>query len=78
MGGRGRSRAAPAGVAASTLAKTVLTGAALAATSHGRMLGKKIELASSTDPQEAEEAAGSFDAGRRTGALPTRSGWYRR
>ncbi|MEU3726193.1 hypothetical protein [Streptomyces sp. NPDC031705] len=52
------------GVAASTLAKTVLTGAALAATAYARMLGKKIELASSMDPQDAEEAAGSFDTGK--------------
>lgn len=44
------------GVAASTLAKTVLTGAALAATAYARMLGKKIELASSEDPQDAEKA----------------------
>lgn len=44
------------GVAASTLAKTVLTGAALAATAYARVLGKKIELASSGDPQDAEKA----------------------
>lgn len=44
------------GVAASTLAKTVLTGAALAATAYTRMLGKKIELASSGDPKDAEKA----------------------
>ncbi|MFD6874660.1 MULTISPECIES: hypothetical protein [unclassified Streptomyces] len=42
------------GVAASTLAKTVLTGAALAATAYGRALGKKIELAS-FEQQDAEE-----------------------
>ncbi|OEJ35167.1 hypothetical protein [Streptomyces subrutilus] len=49
------------GVAASTVAKTVLTGVALAATAYARMLGKKIELASSQDPQDAEEAAAAFD-----------------
>ncbi|MFD9418203.1 hypothetical protein ACFWC9_26315 [Streptomyces goshikiensis] len=52
------------GVAASTVAKTVLTGVALAATAYARMLGKKIELASSQDPQDAEEAAASFDTGK--------------
>jgi hypothetical protein len=45
------------GVGASTLAKTVLTGAALAATAYSRVLGKKIELASSTDQEDAEKAA---------------------
>jgi hypothetical protein len=45
------------GVAASTLAKTVLTGAALAATAYSRVLGKQIELASSSDPDDAEKAA---------------------
>ncbi|MFE5720592.1 hypothetical protein [Streptomyces erythrochromogenes] len=44
------------GVAASTIAKTVLTGAALAATAYTRVLGKKIELASSGNPQDAEKA----------------------
>ncbi|MFE5620998.1 hypothetical protein ACFQ8S_02895 [Streptomyces virginiae] len=44
------------GVAASTLAKTLLTGAALAATAYTRVLGKKIELASSGNPQDAEKA----------------------
>lgn len=44
------------GVAASTLAKTVLTGAALAATAYARMLGKKIEQASSDNPQDREQA----------------------
>jgi hypothetical protein len=38
------------GVLASTVAKTALTGAALAATAYARFLGKKIELASATDP----------------------------
>ncbi len=45
------------GVAASTVTKTVLTGAALAATAYSRILGKKIELASSDDPQDMEKAA---------------------
>lgn len=44
------------GVAASTVAKTVMTGAALAATAYSRVLGKKIELASSTDPEDSEKA----------------------
>ncbi|MGW0550325.1 hypothetical protein [Streptomyces altiplanensis] len=39
------------GVAASTLAKTVLTGAALAATAYARVLGKKVESASSPRPE---------------------------
>ncbi|MEV7687746.1 hypothetical protein ACFW1F_13625 [Streptomyces bungoensis] len=45
------------GVAASTAAKTVLTAAALAASAYARVLGKKIDLASSPDPQDAEKAA---------------------
>lgn len=45
------------GVAASTAAKTALTGVALAATAYTRMLGKKIELASSSDPQDTAKAA---------------------
>jgi hypothetical protein len=44
-------------VAVSTLAKTVLTGAALAATAYSRALGKKIELASSDDPKDIEKAS---------------------
>ncbi|MEU0335401.1 hypothetical protein [Streptomyces sp. NPDC006193] len=44
------------GVGASTLAKTVLTGAALAATAYSRVLGKRIELAASSDPKDAEKA----------------------
>jgi hypothetical protein len=44
------------GVAASTTAKTLVTAAALAATAYTRVLGKKIELASSTDPADAEKA----------------------
>ncbi|MGX5187143.1 hypothetical protein ACWKT5_31400 [Streptomyces avermitilis] len=43
--------------APSTLAKTVLTGAALAATACSRVLGKKLELASSGRPENAEKAA---------------------
>jgi len=45
------------GVAASTLAKTVLTGAALAATAYSRVLGRKLELASSERVEDAEKAA---------------------
>ncbi|MDO0924321.1 hypothetical protein QQY24_02430 [Streptomyces sp. TG1A-8] len=45
------------GVAASTTAKTAVTAAALAATAYARVLGKKIELASSSDPQDLEKAA---------------------
>ncbi|MFF7183287.1 hypothetical protein [Streptomyces sp. NPDC008121] len=44
------------GVAASTAAKTVVTAAALAATAYARALGKKVELASSSDPQDADMA----------------------
>ncbi|MFJ4776212.1 hypothetical protein [Streptomyces sp. NPDC088762] len=43
------------GVAGSTIAKTVLTGAALAATAYTRMLGKKIEYVSSPDPADAQK-----------------------
>ncbi|WP_327686568.1 hypothetical protein [Streptomyces sp. NBC_00467] len=45
------------GVAASTIAKTVLTGAGLAATAYSSVLGKKIELASSDNPSDAEKSA---------------------
>ncbi len=45
------------GVAASTVAKTALTGAALAATAWTRVLGKKVELASSADPEDQARAA---------------------
>ncbi|MGW0548481.1 hypothetical protein [Streptomyces altiplanensis] len=45
------------GVGASTVAKLVLTGAALAATAYARVVGKKVELASSLDPKDAETAA---------------------
>ncbi|MFC8146808.1 hypothetical protein ACFUKV_34495 [Streptomyces paradoxus] len=48
--------AAQQGVGASTAAKTVITAAALAATAYARILGKKVELASSTDPADAEKA----------------------
>ncbi|GAA3942554.1 hypothetical protein GCM10022244_58020 [Streptomyces gulbargensis] len=44
------------GVAASTTLKTVLTAAALATTAYARVLGKKVELASSPDPADAEKA----------------------
>lgn len=44
------------GVAASTTAKTVVTAAALAATAYARVLGKKVELASSSDPEDIEKA----------------------
>ncbi|MGW1988275.1 hypothetical protein ACWCPJ_38515 [Streptomyces collinus] len=44
------------GVAASTTAKTIVTGGALAATAYARLLGKKIELAASHDPQDREKA----------------------
>ncbi len=44
------------GVGASTVAKTVLTGAALAVTGYSRVLGKKIELASSPEQASAERA----------------------
>ncbi|MCP3770217.1 MULTISPECIES: hypothetical protein [unclassified Streptomyces] len=44
------------GVASSTAAKTVVTAGALAATAYARVLGKKVELASSTDPQDIEKA----------------------
>ncbi|MER7895678.1 hypothetical protein ABTX62_05990 [Streptomyces sp. NPDC096046] len=44
------------GVGASTAAKTVVTAAALAATAYARILGKKVELASSTDHGDAEQA----------------------
>jgi hypothetical protein len=44
------------GVGASTVAKTLLTVAALGATGYSRVLGKKIELASSPEPERAERA----------------------
>ncbi|MFI2780507.1 hypothetical protein [Streptomyces sp. ALB3] len=45
------------GVAGSTVAKAVLTGAALAATAYAGVLGKKVGLASSPDPEDVEKAA---------------------
>ncbi|MCE7080376.1 hypothetical protein [Streptomyces sp. ST2-7A] len=45
------------GVGASTVAKAALTGAALAATAYARVAGKKIELASSSDPEDTEKAS---------------------
>ncbi|MFD9540793.1 hypothetical protein [Streptomyces sp. NPDC060022] len=45
------------GVAGSTVAKTVLTGAALAATAYAGVLGKKVDLASSPNPEDIEKAA---------------------
>jgi hypothetical protein len=45
------------GVAASTTAKTAVTAAALAATAYARVLGKKLELASSPAPEDTEKAA---------------------
>lgn len=44
------------GVLASTIAKTVLTGAALGVTAYARALGKKIELASSPEQEKAASA----------------------
>lgn len=44
------------GVAASTIAKLAVTGAAMAVTAYSGVLGAKVELASSDDPQEAEKA----------------------
>jgi hypothetical protein len=38
------------------VAKGLLTAAALGATGYSRVLGKKIELASSPDPSDAEKA----------------------
>ncbi|MFD3849380.1 hypothetical protein ACFWVB_26240 [Streptomyces microflavus] len=47
------------GVTASTAAKIVLTGAALAATAYARVLGKKVDLATS-EKEEDQEAAEEF------------------
>ncbi|CAL9278597.1 MULTISPECIES: hypothetical protein [Streptomyces] len=44
------------GVGASTTAKTVVTAAALAATAYTRVLGKKVELACSSDPEDNQKA----------------------
>ncbi|WP_077800839.1 hypothetical protein [Streptomyces sp. JHA26] len=45
------------GVGASTTAKTAVTAAALAATAYARVLGKKVELASSYSVEDNEKAA---------------------
>jgi hypothetical protein len=55
LANRGRV-AGQRGVGTSTVAKTVLTAAALAATGYSRVLGKKIELASSPETEKAERA----------------------
>jgi hypothetical protein len=47
---------AQSGVGAASVAKTVVTAAALAATAYTRVLGKKIELASSPDQGDAQRA----------------------
>ncbi|MFF4321197.1 hypothetical protein [Streptomyces sp. NPDC001568] len=52
------------GVAASSLAKTVLTGAALAATVYGRALGKRIELASFEQPDTEKNEDHLTDTGQ--------------
>lgn len=44
------------GVTASTVAKTALTGAALAATAYTRLLGKKVDLATSQKEEDQEAA----------------------
>lgn len=44
------------GVGASSAVKTILTGAALAATAYSRVLGKKLEMATSADPEKAASA----------------------
>ncbi|MEU0039427.1 hypothetical protein [Streptomyces sp. NPDC006333] len=44
------------GVAASTVAKALLTGAGIAATAYAGLLGKKVKLASSSDPHDADKA----------------------
>jgi hypothetical protein len=51
-----RRMVAQRGVGAASVAKTVVTAAALAATAYARVLGKKIELASSPDPADAQRA----------------------
>ncbi|MFD6922446.1 hypothetical protein ACFV99_19805 [Streptomyces sp. NPDC059944] len=60
------------GVAASTVAKTVLTGAALAATAYTRVLGKKVELATSEKEEDQElagEAPVSYESAQKQLAL---------
>ncbi|MFD5042055.1 hypothetical protein ACFWNI_33965 [Streptomyces sp. NPDC058377] len=44
------------GVAGSTVAKAALTGAALAATAYAGVLGRKVDLASSPNPEDTEKA----------------------
>ncbi|HEX5566973.1 MAG TPA: hypothetical protein VFY14_08650 [Streptomyces sp.] len=44
------------GVGASSAAKTAVTAAALAATAYSRSLGKKVEMATSAEPEKAAEA----------------------
>lgn len=44
------------GVGASSAIKTMLTAAALGATAYARLLGKKLELATSADPEKAATA----------------------
>ncbi|HVH24774.1 MAG TPA: hypothetical protein VNA11_20195 [Pseudonocardia sp.] len=51
-----RRMVAQRGVGAASVAKTVVTAAALAATAYARVLGKKIELASSPNPGDAQRA----------------------
>jgi hypothetical protein len=60
------------GVAASTIAKSVVTAAALAATGYSRVLGKKVELASSGSPDDAEKHPVDLEAARR--AVPGLTG----
>ncbi|MFD6419367.1 hypothetical protein [Streptomyces sp. NPDC060194] len=59
------------GVGASTVAKTLLTGAALTATAYTRVLGKKVDLATSDkqDQETAEAIPGTTDQARRQLAL---------
>ena len=57
IGAANRKRmVAQRGVGAASVAKTVVTAAALAATAYTRVLGKKIELASSPGREDAERA----------------------
>ncbi|MEU3461203.1 hypothetical protein ABZ721_14800 [Streptomyces sp. NPDC006733] len=56
------------GVTTSTVVKTVVTGAALAATAYTRILGKKVELATSEDKEDrvrAEEHPISLEQAQR-------------
>jgi hypothetical protein len=56
MGNRGRV-AAQSGVGASTIAKSAVTGAALAVTAYSRVLGKKLEKAEGTPIEGGTEPA---------------------